>query len=129
MENHRNQERELDFLRQIITVVFSKGELEEVRNHAVWDEEREDWVIPKFEFYDIGASPPKAKTSTQKPTFEFKLDRSAAAVSPQPKATGERSNKNFKVKSRDIPSLKPPTNTKLEKLNFEANTFDEGSIL
>lgn len=128
IESLRHQERELDFLKQIVSVVMSKDELEEVRNHAQWDEEKEDWVVPNFEFYDRGAPPPRS--SNQKSSYEVRVDRSAAAVSPQPRDSPERSSKQFRVKhsganaSKEHSAFRAPSNTKLERLNFDSDIFD-----
>lgn len=127
VESLRIQERELDFLRQIVSVVLSKDELEEVRTHATWDEEKEDWIVPSFEFHDRGAPPPKS--SNQRSSYEVRIDRSAAAVSPQPRDHAERSTKQFRVKNsnpsaKESPAYRAPSNTKLDKLNFDNDIFD-----
>lgn len=129
VESIRGQERELDFLRQIVSVVLSKDELEDVRTHATWDDEKEDWVMPSFEFYDRGAPPPKS--TTKKSNYDIKIDRSAAAVSPHPRdSVAERSTKQFRVKKsnnqspREGPTKRAPSNTKLDKLNFDTDIFD-----
>ena len=126
-ESLRHQERELDFLKQIMSVVLSKNELEDTRNHALWDDEKEDWIVPKFEFYDKGAAPPRS--ANQKSAYEVRIDRSAAAVSPKPR-DAERSNKQFRVKlssnnsAKEQPGQRAPSNTKLDRLNFDSDIFD-----
>lgn len=133
VESIRNQERELDFLRQIVTVVLSRDELEEVKNHATWDDEKEDWSVPKFEFHDRGAPPPRS--TNQRSNYEVRIDRSAAAVSPQPRDFAERSSKQFRVKhsghpsTKEVPAFRAPSNTKLDRLNFDNDILDGNSQL
>lgn len=136
VESLRYQERELDFLKQIISVIVSKDELEQIKDHAYWDEEKEDWILPNFEFYEKGTSPPGKRENRRenlKSGYEIKLDRAAAAVSPPPRGDfAERTSKNFRVKnsntnSRDI-IPRVPSNTKLQKLDLSSDIFEGNYI-
>lgn len=52
VDNIRFQERELGFLKQIITVVLSQDELEQIKEVSNYDDENEEWYIPKFELHE-----------------------------------------------------------------------------
>ena len=140
VESLRFQEREVDFLRQIMSVVISTNELEQIKDQAHWDEEKEDWQIPTFEFYENGAQPPSRRESrqgnnrNQKSGYEIRLDNTAAAVSPPPREFGERSSKQFRVKnsntnSRDIIPARAPSNTRLQKIDHNSDIFEGKLIL
>jgi hypothetical protein len=107
---------------------MSRHELDEVRNHAHWDEEKEDWAMPNFDFHDKGSPPPRS--SNQRSSYELRVNRSSAAVSPQPRDIEERSGRDFKIKhsgqpSKDQqPAYRAPSNTKLDRMNFDNDIFD-----
>lgn len=88
------QERELDFLSQILNMALSREELEAIKAHSAWDEEKEDWIIPNFEFHEGRAAVPKNRES-----LAVGDSKNSAAVSPQPhRKDAARDSKNFRVK-------------------------------
>lgn len=50
METLRFQERELDFLNQIVAMVLSEEELKQIRDRVDFDEDDENLEIPDFYF-------------------------------------------------------------------------------
>lgn len=68
-QNVRSQERELDFLNQIMSVLLSKEELQEIENKSIWDDEAEKWKVPNFGFSEAGRPPPRQHNAQrQKPS-------------------------------------------------------------
>ena len=119
-DNIRIQERELDFLSQILNVALSKEELDAIKSHSVWDEEKEDWILPNFEFNEGRAAPPKNRDALNPAP-----DRNSAAVSPQPlHKDAARDGKNFRVKhgggaSKDANPFRASNANRFEQLQDE----------
>ena len=50
LETLRFQERELDFLRQVATMVMSDREMGKIKQMAKWDDDEDDYLVPFFYF-------------------------------------------------------------------------------
>jgi hypothetical protein len=133
MDSIRGGERELDFMRQIISVLLSKDELDQIRNESRWDEEREDWIIPKFDFTDAAKGPSRQQVqAAYNPRDKERSNKSrggdSSAVSPQP--SRDSPNKAFRVKngtgtSREVnvPNLRSSNQNQLPN-NFDDDVLD-----
>ena len=53
LENIRNQNREMDFFKQIADVVLSLQEQEAIRENSCWDNDQDFWILPNFYFQEI----------------------------------------------------------------------------
>ena len=98
LESIKLQDKEYDFVKQIISVVFSSEELQEIRNHSHWDEDKEDWIIPKFEIIE-GRQPGTGGyvSKSSRKVKEKSRDKRGLNLSPEPEMAERKPN--FRVKS------------------------------
>jgi hypothetical protein len=54
VESIRTCDRELDFLKQIAQVLYSGGEIDQIRDNSKYNEEKDDYNLPRFFFQELG---------------------------------------------------------------------------
>lgn len=53
LETIRTCDREMDFLKQIALVLFSEQEIDQIKDSSKYNEEKDDYLLPKFFFQEL----------------------------------------------------------------------------
>ena len=93
LETIRSCDRELDFQKQIAYVLFTDQEIDQIRDSSKYNEEQEDYIIPKFFFQELDnvQNLPKLATDRQNTGINQNFPNESTN-----KVFGKKSTMNFK---------------------------------